>query len=96
MVAKSNFVAMIDEESFESFGICKDERCPMDAIIEENDVYSIQAERCIGCGVCAITCPTESITLVKRKASEQGRPSESLLQWQSDRAAVHGIEIKSN
>ena len=94
MLAKSNFVAFIDEESCESCGICKEERCPMDAIIEENDVYSVQAERCIGCGVCAVTCPTESITLTRKEAPEQDRPSANLSEWQSERAAKRGIEIK--
>jgi MinD superfamily P-loop ATPase len=94
MLARSNFVAIIDEESCESCGICREERCPMDAIIEENDVYSVQAERCIGCGLCAVTCPTESITLTRRETSEQDRPSANLLEWQSERAAIRGIKIK--
>jgi len=94
MLAKSNFVAIIDEESCESCGICKEERCPMDAIIEENDVYSVQPERCIGCGVCAVTCPTESIVLTSREVPEQDKPSASLLEWQSVRAATRGIKIK--
>jgi MinD superfamily P-loop ATPase len=59
MLAKSNYIAIIDEESCESCGICKEERCPMDAIVEDLGGYSVQAERCIGCGVCAVTCPTE-------------------------------------
>jgi Pyruvate/2-oxoacid:ferredoxin oxidoreductase delta subunit len=94
MLAKSNFVAIVDEESCESCGICKEERCPMDAIIEENGVYSVQAERCIGCGVCAVTCPTESITLTRRGAPEQDIPSTNLLEWQSKRVATRGIKIK--
>jgi MinD superfamily P-loop ATPase len=94
LLAKSNFVAIIDEESCEACGICKDERCPMDAIIEVNDVYSVQPERCIGCGVCAVTCPTESITLTNREAPEQEIPSANMLEWQSERAATRGIKIK--
>ena len=94
LLAKSNFVAIIDEESCESCGICKEERCPMDAIMEENDVYSVWAERCIGCGVCAVTCPTESITLIKREVTEEDRPSANLLEWQSERAAKRGIKIQ--
>jgi MinD superfamily P-loop ATPase len=93
MLAKSNFVAIIGEESCESCGICKEERCPVDAIIEENGVYSVQAERCIGCGVCAVTCPTESITLTRREAPEQDKPSANLLEWQSKRVATRGIKI---
>jgi NAD-dependent dihydropyrimidine dehydrogenase PreA subunit len=94
LLAKSNFVAVIDEDSCETCGICKNERCPMDAIIEENAVYSVQPERCIGCGVCAVTCPTDSITLTSREAPEQEIPSANMLEWQSERAAMRGIKIK--
>lgn len=92
MLAKSNFVAQIDQESCESCGVCKEKRCPMDAIVEEEDVYSVQPERCIGCGVCAVTCPTEAIWLVQRP--ELDIPPANLLDWSVKRAASGGIEIK--
>lgn len=92
MLAKSNFVAQIDQESCESCGVCKEERCPMDAIVEEEDVYSVQAERCIGCGVCAVSCPTEAISLIQRP--EPDIPPANLLDWRVKRAASRGIEIK--
>jgi len=96
ILAKSNFVAMIDQESCESCGICKDERCPMGAVIEKSGVYSIQDERCIGCGVCVVSCPTDSMTLISRKAFEQNKPSATLFKWQYERAAKRGIGIKSS
>ena len=65
-MAKSNFVAMINQETCEECGTCADERCPMDAIAEDNGGYRVKPERCIGCGVCTTTCPTESISLIRK------------------------------
>jgi MinD superfamily P-loop ATPase len=94
MLAKSNFVATIDQESCEACGVCKDERCPMDAIVEVDDVYSVEDQRCIGCGVCTVTCPTESVTLVNRPESEIEMPPENLFEWGAKRAEKRGIALK--
>ena len=93
LLAKSNFTASIDQETCESCGVCADERCPMDAIVEQNDGYSVFAERCIGCGVCVSTCPTESIALQRKSDSEQNMPPENLIDWRMKRAAARGIEM---
>jgi Pyruvate/2-oxoacid:ferredoxin oxidoreductase delta subunit len=93
MVAKSNFVATIDQESCSACGVCADERCPMEAIVEKDDEYRILAERCIGCGVCAPTCPTESIKLVRKPESEQNQPPAGLGELHMERAANRGIEV---
>jgi len=94
LLAKSNFVATIDQEGCDACGVCKDERCPMDAIIEEDGVYAVQDQRCIGCGVCTVTCPSESITLVNRPKSEITIPSANLQEWDAKRAETRGIELK--
>ncbi|RJP71662.1 MAG: 4Fe-4S ferredoxin [Candidatus Abyssobacteria bacterium SURF_17] len=94
ILAKSYFVAEIDQDSCAACGVCKDERCPMDAIAEEDGVYTVIAERCIGCGVCTPTCPTESIKLVRKPESEHDAPPSNLIEWNVKRAASRGIEIK--
>lgn len=94
LLAKSNFVAVIDQDTCEQCGVCADERCPMDAIKEEDDNYEVIPERCIGCGVCAPTCPTESISLEYRPESDQVLPPNNLIELEALRAKSRGIEIK--
>lgn len=94
ILAKSNFVAAIDGDSCTACGVCADERCPMEAIVESDGGYSVLGERCIGCGVCAPACPTESIRLERRPEAEQSQPPKDLMDWGMKRAAERGIEIK--
>lgn len=94
LIARSNFVAVIDQDTCTNCGVCADERCPMDAIIEDDDEYKVLPHACIGCGVCTLTCPTESITLFKRSDSVQNKPADNMKDWSIKRAASRGIELK--
>jgi NAD-dependent dihydropyrimidine dehydrogenase PreA subunit len=89
--AKSNFVALIDQDTCSECGVCADERCPMDAIAEEGAGYRVQPDACIGCGACTVTCPTESITLVQRPESEHNQPADNIFDWFEKRAASRGM-----
>jgi Na+-translocating ferredoxin:NAD+ oxidoreductase subunit B len=93
LIAKSNFVAMINPETCEACGTCAKERCPMEAIAEDNGGYRVKPERCIGCGVCTATCPTKSITLIPKPEGQCDDPPQDLLDWYSKRAASRGIEF---
>ena len=46
------------------------ERCQVKAVQMEGDASVIAKDRCIGCGLCAITCPTGSITMVQKQTEE--------------------------
>jgi len=94
MVAKSHYVASIDQDTCAACGTCADERCPMDAIAQDNGGYKVQPHRCIGCGVCTNTCPTESITLVHRPESEREQPAENIFDWYMKRAQSRGVPLK--
>jgi len=96
ILANSNFVASIDPDSCASCGDCAEGRCPMEAILEDDGEYRVIADRCIGCGVCTSTCPTEAITLIRRPEDEQDSPPTSLLDWSIQRAASRGIELKTD
>jgi len=94
LLAKSHYLASIDQEECSACGVCADERCPVGAIVEEDGAYRVLVERCIGCGVCTPTCPTEAIKLVRKPESEQIKPPNNLIELDIRRAASRGIEIK--
>jgi Pyruvate/2-oxoacid:ferredoxin oxidoreductase delta subunit len=93
LMAKSNFVSIIDQETCAACGVCTDERCPMEAITQQEDQYVVQPDRCIGCGVCVPTCPTESISLIRKPESLQVEPPQHLMDWYFKRAENRGIRI---
>jgi Na+-translocating ferredoxin:NAD+ oxidoreductase subunit B len=94
LLAKSYYVASIDQETCAACGTCAEERCPMEAVVEDNGGYKVQPERCIGCGVCTNTCPTESITLGRRPESEREEPAENIFDWYFKRAQNRGVQLK--
>jgi len=94
IMVKSNFVAMIDEDTCSECGICAEERCPMDAIVEEDGTYKVLPDVCIGCGVCTVACPAESITLIQKPETEQDQPPDNMKDWVIKRISSRGIELK--
>ena len=79
MILKSNYCAHIDADLCTSCGICADERCHLNAIIEGESFYSVNPELCIGCGVCVGTCPAEAITLQAEVENKQSPPFKTLM-----------------
>lgn len=41
-------------------GVCAEE-CPSDAIIEGDEIYSINADACTDCGACVDVCASNAI-----------------------------------
>jgi NAD-dependent dihydropyrimidine dehydrogenase PreA subunit len=90
ILTQSSFVSRIDKELCRQggkCGICANERCPMDAVTEEENGYRVIPERCIGCGVCLSVCPTEAIALIPRPKDEMEEIPPTLQDWAMRRAA---------
>ena len=95
LLARSDFIARLDQDTCSECGICADERCPTDAIYHMDDGYVVKSERCIGCGVCVPSCPTDSLKLERRPKKEQEIPSSSLETWYLKRGLYRvGAAIK--
>lgn len=43
----------------------------MEALYLENKNTTLNLDRCIGCGLCVSTCPTKSLTLVRKMKTKQ-------------------------
>jgi Na+-translocating ferredoxin:NAD+ oxidoreductase subunit B len=93
-LARSNLVASINRESCNDCGICAEERCPMQAIEASGGFHSVSVTRCIGCGVCSLACPTDSIKLVRRPTEEQDIPPKNIVHWSVERLASRSGPLK--
>jgi Fe-S-cluster-containing hydrogenase component 2 len=69
MVTTSNYYAEKDYDTCTTCFTCVD-RCNVHAIKIDNERTVITREKCIGCGLCASTCPTGSITMVSKSPAE--------------------------
>ncbi len=69
VIAKSNYYASVDAETCDGCETCKD-RCQVDAIQIEADLAIISLPKCIGCGLCVSTCPTESISMIYKQPDD--------------------------
>jgi Na+-translocating ferredoxin:NAD+ oxidoreductase RNF subunit RnfB len=76
-------------------GVCKAERCQVDAIVEEQECYRVLPDRCIGCGLCVTDCSVECIRLVRRPESEIARPSADAEAWNRERARNRGVDYSA-
>jgi ferredoxin len=68
-IAKSRFQAVVDPKKCKGCRLCADKRCPVGAAqikyypeLGAERSY-VNAEECIGCGLCVITCPAKARSL---------------------------------
>ena len=69
LLQPSEFVAQIDDSTCSACSTCSD-RCPFGAI-QVNEYASVNADKCLGCGVCFPTCSTNSVKFVRRLKVEE-------------------------
>jgi Pyruvate/2-oxoacid:ferredoxin oxidoreductase delta subunit len=65
----TNYYAVVDGELCTECETCGD-RCAMEAISYTDDVASVDLLRCIGCGLCVSTCPSEAIQLLEKEETK--------------------------
>jgi len=95
-LVRSNWEAVIDEEICEVCGVCANERCPVEAVAETDDgTYRVVGERCIGCGVCVETCPSEAMQLRPRPEPERTAPPRNIVDWSVQRTANRSGPLKA-
>jgi Fe-S-cluster-containing hydrogenase component 2 len=75
--------------------VCKEERCQVNAVEEEEDNFRIIAEKCIGCGLCVTDCSVECIRLVRRPEDQIIHPPRDIMQWADERARLRGVSYDS-
>jgi len=64
-VVTSEYIAQNNNETCDNCGTCV-RRCQFHARRLVGDKLVFDPTRCFGCGLCVTTCPTRSITLIKR------------------------------
>jgi len=89
----SYYYAEIDPEACAACGTCADERCQVYAIEEGEDAYRVIKEKCIGCGLCVSTCPSEAIQLIRKQPDEIVLPPKDEMEWYEKRGNLRGVDF---
>ncbi len=95
LLVHSNYLAAICAEACVACGDCAAGRCPMNAIAGTDGSYAVDGERCIGCGVCTLVCPSEAIALVPRPPREQTTPPKDIISWAFRRAVSRAGPLRA-
>jgi electron transport complex protein RnfB len=93
-VVNSYYYAEIDPDACQACGTCADERCQVNAIEAGEDAYRVIKEKCIGCGLCISTCPSEAIHLTRKPPEELVPPPSDEMAWYEERARERGVDIR--
>lgn len=94
-VVNSHYYAKIDPDECEACGTCADERCQVNAIEEGEDAYQVIREKCIGCGLCTTTCPSDAIKLVRKQPEELVIPPKDEMAWFEERGRRRGVDFSA-
>jgi len=94
-VVNSHFYAEIAADDCNSCGVCLEERCQVKAIEATDVTYRVIKARCIGCGLCATTCPTAAIRLVHKPQEEIVLPPKNATAWNEERARLRATDYSA-
>ncbi len=93
LVINSHYYAVTDTERCEGCGTCADERCQVNAIVEDGEEYRVIQDRCIGCGLCVSTCKAKAIQLVRKDEVDLMTPPISEDDWNDARGRARGVDF---
>ena len=93
LVINSSYYAEIDADKCSFCGTCLDKRCQVGAIEEGDDANRVIRERCIGCGLCVSTCPSEAIRLVHKEQDQIVQPPLNEDEWFEERGRMRGVDF---
>jgi ferredoxin len=66
----------------------------MEAIkIGPDEAAEVDRDRCIGCGLCVTTCPTEALSLRPKPESERRLPPATAKDYLMELASVRGTSF---
>lgn len=91
VVARSAYVSQVDQDLCQLCGTCLD-RCQFYALTLNTELH-IDGRRCVGCGLCVLTCPEEALQLVLRPEEDIMVVPETSEEWMVVRARERGIEL---
>jgi Na+-translocating ferredoxin:NAD+ oxidoreductase subunit B len=89
----SSYCARIDTEVCSGCGLCADERCQIRAIRQSGGAYEVIGSRCIGCGLCVTTCPTQAISLVRKSPDQLTPPPADEAAWNEERSRCRNVDF---
>jgi len=79
-IAKSDFLAIVDEDLCTACGDCLD-RCQFNAMNIDGPVCEVDPSFCVGCGLCVPVCPEEALVLQRRSEGDVLPPPDNLKEW---------------
>lgn len=83
-IAKSDFLAVVDEELCIACGECL-EYCQFNALDLEDDLCRVDPANCVGCGLCVPACPEDALVLIRRPEGQVSLPPENIKAWGKER-----------
>jgi len=69
LVARSEYIAVWDEELCSNCGLCVD-RCVFEARTMEKGEIKYRPDKCYGCGLCVTVCPSDAIRLERKSQNK--------------------------
>ncbi len=88
----SRYYAEIDSQGCDCCGVCWDDRCQVNAILTGESHFHIVADKCIGCGLCISTCPTDAIKLIPKDPERISRTPRNEKNWFEERGRRRGVD----